>query len=362
MSDTSNVSAKTISTEFKNLVTVVHGDSERTATNICSQNEPKEKGLVYVSDKKLFQKLLDSPVSIIVTTEALAGSASPNDKTILSTKNVYLAMAMINKKFFANKFLKQPFAGDRIHKSASVHPSAKIAATAVISPNVVIYENVVIGERVFIGANTVIEANSSIGDDTYLHPLVYIGHTVKIGARCEVKPNSTIGSDGFGYAHDAQGNHYRLPHNGATILEDDVHVGANVNIDRGTYDRSFIGAGTKIDNHCHFGHNITMGKNCIVTGGFISAGSVTVGDNCVIGGRSTINGQVEITSGVTLGGLSGAHNDVTKPGIYAGYPLTDFKHNLRVQASLPKLPELRRQVAKIMKHLGLNEDEAKQGE
>ncbi len=358
MSETSKVSAQTICKEFSSLISLAHGDPERAATNICSQNEPKEQALVYVSDLQIFKKLLDSPVSIIVTSEKLANAGTVSNKTILSTPNVYLAMAMVNKKFFPQKFLYQAFAGERVHKTAVVHPTAKVAATAILSPGVVLHENVVIGERAFIGANTVIEPNSSVGDDTVLHPQVYVGHSVRIGARCEIKPNSTVGSDGFGYAHDAKGNHYRLPHNGATIIEDDVHIGANVSIDRGTYDPSIIGAGTKIDNHCHFGHNIRMGKNCLVTAGFISAGSVTVGDNCVFGGRAIVNGQVEIVSGTTIGPLSGVNNDVKVPGVYGGYPLTDYKASIKTQASLSKVPTLRRQVAKMMKHLGLEDDES----
>lgn len=356
MSETSNVSAQTICKEFPNLISIVQGNPERTATNICSQNEPKEQALVYVSDPQIFKKLLDSPVSVIVAHEKLTKAAPASDKTILSTSNVYLAMAMINKKFFPQKFLYQPFAGERVHKSAVIHPTATIASTAVIAPGVVIHERVSIGDRAFIGANTVIEANSSIGDDTILHPQVYIGHSVKMGARCEVKPNSTVGSDGFGYAHDAKGNHYRLPHNGATIIEDDVHIGAGVNIDRGTYDPSVIGAGTKIDNYCHFGHNIRIGKNCLVTAGLITAGSVTIGDNCIFGGRTTINGQVHIVSGTSIGPLSGVNNDITVPGVYSGYPPIPIKESLKVQASLAKLPLLRKQAAKMMKHLGLKEE------
>ena len=178
-----------------------------------------------------------------------------------------------------------------------------------------------------------------------------------MGNRCEVKPQSSIGSDGFGYSHDEKGNHYRLPHYGPTIIEDDVHIGANVSLDRGTYDPSFIGMGTKIDNHCHLGHNVKIGRNCLITAGFISAGTVVVGDNCIFGGRASLNGGITITDNCLFGALSGITKDIPKSGKYAGYPAVDFKDSLRVQISMTKLPELRAKVAKIVKHLGLSESE-----
>ena len=100
-------------------------------------------------------------------------------------------------------------------------------------------------------------------------------------------------------------------------------------IDRGTFDVSLIGAGTKIDNHCHFGHNVRIGKNCLITAGFRSAGSITVGDNCIFGGGTAVNGKVELTNNVTIAPLSGVTNDILEPGAYGGYPPIPFKDFLK---------------------------------
>ncbi|NJL72351.1 MAG: hypothetical protein HC888_12625 [Candidatus Competibacteraceae bacterium] len=125
---------------------------------------------------------------------------------------------------------------------------------------------------------------------------------------------------------------------------------------RGTFEDSRIGEGTKIDNHCHFGHNIVIGKNTLVTGGMITAGSTTIGSNCVFGGRTTIKGHLSITDKCQFAGLSGITKNIMQPGEYGGLPLQRVQDELRTRASLPYVPELRKQVSRILKHLGLDSD------
>lgn len=359
-----SISAEQIIQSFQPLVSLAVGDPKQTADKPCAQENPVANGISFVSDKKNFLALLQSPVKIIVADERLLADdklrdeATASKKTILQSKNVYLSMARINQKFFQLPFLRKPYGEAQVHPSAVIHPQAEVHPSAIVGPNVVIAEGVKIGAHTFIGANSVIEANTTIGENCFIHPLVYIGHTVRIGNSCEIKSHSVIGSDGFGFAHDEKGNKYRVPHYGELIIQDRVHIGANVNIDRGTYEPALIGEGTIIDNHCHFGHNFQIGKNSIITAGFIAAGSVKIGSNVVIGGRSTVNNKVEICDNVTLGGLTGVANDITKPGMYAGYPAIDFKQSLRAQASLGSLPRLRRNLAKVMKHLGIKDDES----
>lgn len=356
------ISAEQIIEKFPALITHVAGNPKTQAQKPCAQEAPIENGIAFVGDKKTFQLLLKSPVSVIVADAKIF--ADPNivqevaaaNKTILQSKNVYLAMALVNQTFFALPFLRKSFDGKNIHATAVIHPEAEIAASAIISPGVVISAGVKIGARTYVGANTVIENNVSIGEDCFIHSLVTIGHTTRIGHRCEIKPHCVIGSDGYGYAHDEKGNHYKLPHYGELIIEDDVSIGASVNIDRGTYEPAIIGYGTKIDNHCHLGHNIRIGRNNLITAGFIAAGSVKTGDNNIFGGRSSINNKVEICDNVTIGGMTAVTNDITKPGMYAGFPAIDYKLSLRAQASLGSLPRLRRNLSKVMKHLGLSED------
>ena len=350
-----SVSAEQLVNELSALISYVSGEKKQIAVTPSSQLAPQAQSIVFVSDAKILSEVLNSKASIIVTTPALAAEIKNSTKTVLAAKDVYFAMSQVNSKFFAKSFLVKPFDEKPIHSSAVVHPSAKIHPTCVLGPGVVVYEGCTIGANTVLGANSVVQHFTTIGENCQISPNVTIGHNVRMGNRCEIKAGSVIGSDGFGYAHDSKGNHYKIPHYGELIIEDDVHIGAVCAIDRGTYEVSFIGAGTKIDNHCHFGHNIRIGKNCLITAGFRSAGTVTMGDNCIFGGATSVNGKVELTSGVTIGPLSGVTNDILKPGVYAGYPVIPMKESLKVQASLASLPRLRKNVAKLMKHLGLDE-------
>ncbi|MEK6555635.1 MAG: UDP-3-O-(3-hydroxymyristoyl)glucosamine N-acyltransferase [Bdellovibrionota bacterium] len=351
-----SISAEQILNEFSSLIAYASGDKKQTAVTPSSQLEPKAQSIVFVSDAKILPSILNSLVNIIVTTPALASEIKSSSKTVLSSKDVYFAMSQVNSKFFPKSFLTKAFEEKAIHSTAIVHPTAQLGAGVILGPGVVISEGCTIGAGTVIGANSVVQHFTTIGENCHINPNVTIGHNVRIGHRCEFKSNSVIGSDGYGYAHDAKGNHYKIPHYGELIIEDDVHVGAVCAIDRGTYEPSVIGAGTKIDNHCHFGHNVRIGKNCLITAGFRSAGSATIGDNCIFGGASSVNGKINICSGVTIAPHSAVTNDITEPGVYGGYPPIPFKEFLKVQASLASLPRIRKNVAKMMKNLGFSEE------
>lgn len=357
-----SVTVEKILETFPDLVHHLAGDRGVTPTNPCSQNHPTDQGIAYVADEEYLPTLLSSGLSVLVVQQKIANTAqtlNKQNKTLLMTKNTYLAMALINDRFFSLPFIRKPFDGHTpIHPSAHVAKSSRLGRNIILGPGVVISTDVEIGDNCFIGAYTTIEPKTKLGSDCYIHPHVYIGHSCSLGNRIEIKPFSVIGSDGYGYSHDEKGNHYRIPHYGSVRLDDDVHIGANVNIDRGTFDIAHIGQGTKIDNHCHLGHNIQVGKNCLITAGIIVAGSTKIGDNCVFAGRVSVNGHIDITSGCTFGPMTGINNDITEPGVYAGYPAMPFKKFLRSQASIPALPQIRRKLTRIMKHLGLKDDDS----
>lgn len=353
------VQAKTILESYPDLIAHLDGDLLAVAEKPCSQTTPIRGGLAYVADIENLNRLLDSEISVLIVHEKISTQAKEKNqgrKTLLITPNTYLCMALVNKKFFSLPYVRAPFEKINIHPTAVVAATAQLAEGVMLGPYAVISENVKIGRNTYVGAQSVIEPESALGDECFIHPHVYVGHNCRIGHRVEIKPHSTIASDGFGYAHDAKGQHHRIPHYGAVIIEDDVHIGANVNIDRGTFDPAIIGAGTKIDNHCHLGHNIKIGKNCLITAGIIVAGSTTIGDNCVFGGRVTVNGHIEITSGCTIGPLSGVNNNVTEPGVYGGYPLTSFRESLKTVASLVHVPRIRKNLARVMRQLGLKDE------
>lgn len=353
------VAVEEILKAFPELIQPVSGDTKILVNGPCSQEAPQDKAICFIADAEYLPQLLKSSISALVVHVKVAPLVkAPPHIAVMTSKNTKLAMALVNQKFFKLSFLGLPFDNEaKIHPTAVISKSATVAAGAIVGPNATISEHVTIGRGVQIGAGAFIGPHTSIGADTNIFPLVHIGHSCVIGERCEVKPNSVIGTYGLGYARDEKGLHHRLPHYGGLIFENDVHVGANSCIDAGTYQPTIIGAGTKIDNHCHLAHNSIVGKNCIITAGFIMAGSSSIGDNCVFAGNAAVNGHISICSNCQFAPYSGIASDVTKPGVYGGYPVIPFTDSKRVQTSLQHLPRLRRSMARVLKHLGLSDNQ-----
>lgn len=350
------ISISTLVDAFPQLFTVVKGAPETTISGLRAAANAEKSSLIFVANRQLLKEALESQASAWVVHKDLVPHVPASVPIVLSSPNVQLAMSFAAKKFFPQTKHFQPINGPKIHPTAQIAKSAKLGEGCIVGPGAVISEDVVIGNECIIGSNSVIEAGAKLGNKTHIHPLVYIGHHCEIGNECEIQPNTTIGTEGFGYAQDQMYNHHRITHYGRVIIEDFVHIGSGVNIDRGTYLDSRIGRETKIDNHCHFGHNIQIGNNTLITGGMITAGSVTIGSYCVFGGRTTIAGHLSICDKVQVGGMSGIQKSITKPGEYGGFPLQDLKSSLKTRVAIRNLPKLNSSVKKIMKHLGIQAD------
>ena len=334
------------------------GDLNRSFTAVDAPNSTNPNAAIFLSTPKALQQGLASAAHVIVMTKKFRTQAEASGKvdtkthTILISANPELAMTMILREFFlATPHVNKAVTG--IHPTATVSPDATIASGVRIGPHAFIGAGVKLASGVYIGANSVIEDDVTIGEDTVIHPLVYIGHSTEIGMRCEINPNSTIGKEGFGYAHDEKGNHYRTPHIGRVVLEDDVHLGATTTIDRGTFGESRIGFGAKFDNRVHIGHNSSVGTNSIITAGFLLAGSSKIGANFLAGGNSVVSGHLEVCDNVQLSAFSAVGKAIDKPGKYGGHPLMPLQKSLKMKASLFHLVEMRKQISLILKHLGL---------
>jgi len=350
-----SVSAQQILQQWPEFFTLVSGDKTKQANLPSSAENPLTNSIVFLSDHKLISQINASDISIAVIAEKNIQKLDLNELnsniTFLSSPNPKMAMALVNQTFFTITDNQQQLGDNNVHPSATICASASIGKNTVIGPNAVIYDNVKIGENCFIGAQSVIEAGCLLGDNCHIHAMVFIAHHTQMGNHCEVHPQSAIGTEGYGYATDANGDHHRVPHYGKVVLDDYVHVGAGVNIDRGTFDNTHIGRHSKIDNHCHLAHNTIIGEQCFVTAGFITAGSTTIGNRCSFGGRSSINGHINICDDVLVGGASTVRNSIKDAGAYMGDPLMTMKDGLRAYATFPHITEMRKSINSIKKSL-----------
>jgi UDP-3-O-[3-hydroxymyristoyl] glucosamine N-acyltransferase len=223
-----------------------------------------------------------------------------------------------------------------VHASAVVGRGATLGRDVAIAAHVVIGPSVTIGDRVTIDAGCVIGEGAHIGDDSQLFPSVTVYSHARIGRRVIIHAGARIGSDGFGYVFH-EGAHQKIPHVGRCVIGDDVEIGANTTIDRGSIDDTVIGAGTKIDNLVHIGHNVRIGALCLIMAQVGISGSTHVEDGAILAGQAGLAGHITVGKGARLGAQAGAFGDVPAGETWSGYPARPHKEALRAQATLFRL-------------------------
>jgi UDP-3-O-[3-hydroxymyristoyl] glucosamine N-acyltransferase len=208
-----------------------------------------------------------------------------------------------------------------------------------------------LGDRVVVMASGYVGPRAVIGDDCMLYPGVVVREDCVLGARVMLHPGVVIGSDGFGFAFDS-GRYHKVPQVGNVVVGDDVEIGANTTVDRATTHSTRIGDGTKIDNLVQIGHNVVIGRHCIVVAQVGISGSTELEDYVTIGGQAGVIGHVRIGRGAMIGGQSGVTKSVPPETVVTGYPA--MPHNLwkRIQAFLQRLPELARRTKALEERVG----------
>jgi len=261
-----------------------------------------------------------------------------------------------------------------VHAMAVIDPSAMIGEGAAIGPFVVIGADVRIGARVRIASHCSVGAGAVIGDDALLHEGVRVCHHIRIGDRFIAQPGAVLGGDGFSFvtpqksrveaARESLGSTaevateqswVRIHSLGSLVIGDDVEVGANSAIDRGTITNSEIGDGTKIDNLVHIGHNCRIGRDCLICGQTGFAGSVDVGDRVVLGGKCGVSDNITIGSDVVAAGSSKLFTNVPAGRMIMGHPAVKMDTHVEMYKALRRLPRMSRVVANLQKAV-LNPD------
>ena len=252
------------------------------------------------------------------------------------------------------RFYRLPTRTPGVHPSAVIGIGVTLGEAPSIGAHAVIESGAVLGDRVTIGATTVVGSGVRLGDDVHLYPGVTIYANARLGNRVTIHSGVRIGGDGFGYVY-RDGAHQKLPHVGGCILEDDVEVGCNSTIDRGSIDDTVIGAGTKIDNLVQVAHNVRIGRLCLLISQVGVAGSAHIEDGCVLGGQVGVAGHHTIGKGATVAAQAGVFGDVPAGETWSGYPARPHREALRAQAALFKLAGLMRRVEQMLRR---SEDEA----
>ncbi len=281
----------------------------------------------------------------------LEGSGLPiwKNTAVIACKDPYFAMALLSERFAAEL-------------STVAHlPSVLLAkgGLGVVHTTAVVHPTAVIASGVEIGAGCVIEADARIGKGSVLYPRVFIGPGVQVGEACVLFPGvtlyewtalgnrvrihagSTLGADGFGYApRFVEGKpveQRKIYHLGKVVVGDDVEIGANTMVDRATFGETSIGAGAKLDNHVHIGHNSTIREGAIICGGVCLAGGTLIGRFAYIGGMAGIGNKAAIGDYARVGAMSLVDKDVPAGGTSVGNPQRSHRDHFKAHAILNRL-------------------------
>lgn len=241
-----------------------------------------------------------------------------------------------------------------VHPTAVIHAAATVPERADVGPHAVICAGATLGDGARVGAHCVVGEGVAIGTETVLHPNVTVYAGSVLGDRVVVHAGARIGVDGFGYVTSG-GRHRKVPQVGGCVVEDDVEIGANCTIDRGSIGRTVIGAGSKLDNLVHVGHNVTIGPGSMLVAQVGVAGSVRTGAGVAMGGQAGVSDHLRIGAGARIAAQAGVIGDVEPGQVVSGYPARDHGNYLRAMASLMRLPELVRRLGRLERRLGLED-------
>ena len=289
--------------------------------DIKTLENASNKDITFLNSPKYKNQAINTKAAVCVTKKNLENFL-PKKCIKVFVKNVLFSTAKISLKFYPKADLDYP--------DVSIVDSASISSK---------YNSVTFGKNILIGKNVKIGSNTSIGNNTTIEQNVYVGKNCLIGSNITIK-NSIIGDNvvvqdgckigvkGFGFV-PLKDKNFRFPHIGRVLLNNNVELGANCTIDRGSIGDTVIGENTFLDNQVHMAHNVKIGKNCMIAGQVGFAGSTTIGNNVSIGGQAGISGHLNIGNNVRIGGGSGVVKDVPDNSIIMGYPAVPLKEFLK---------------------------------
>ncbi|MBM3468288.1 MAG: UDP-3-O-(3-hydroxymyristoyl)glucosamine N-acyltransferase [Alphaproteobacteria bacterium] len=255
---------------------------------------------------------------------------APKGMALLLSPKPYRAYGQVASLFYPSS-KRDP----NISPHASIHSTAKIGKNCYIGPFTVIEAHVTIGDGCEIKSNTTIEAGVELGSECSIDTNVTISHAI-LGKRVVVKAGARIGQKGFGFQMDEEG-HLDIPQLGRVIIGDDVEVGSNTCIDRGSESDTIIGCGTRIDNLVQIAHNVHIGENSVIVAQTGIAGSTHLGRFVVVAGQVGIAGHLSIGDGVRIAAQSGIMRDIEKGEVVAGYPSVPVREWHRQNIAIKKL-------------------------
>jgi UDP-3-O-[3-hydroxymyristoyl] glucosamine N-acyltransferase len=323
----------------------VEGDSERTIEAVRALDSAGPHDLSVLKNPRYREQAEASRAGALLVGPALAGTVPGRPLLVVGDPDYALARLVA--------VLHPP-----ARREPGVHPTAVLEAGCEVDPSASIGPYAVIGAGSRIGAGAVIHAAVSIGrrcvvgEGAVLHPHAVLYDETEVGPHSVVHAGAVLGADGFGYATQ-EGSHHKVPQVGRVVIEGDVEIGANSTVDRATLGETRIGEGTKIDNLVQVGHNVRVGRHCILCGQAGIAGSTRLGDGVVLAGQAGVAGHIQLGDRVQVAAKSAALATVESGKVVAGIPAVELRRWRRQVALLSRLEEMSRRLRALERRLGV---------
>jgi len=314
----------------------VAGDGEAVLTGAAPADAAGPGDVTFAENEK-YLRLAEAGRAAAV----LVGRRYASPKTLIVVSPVRVAMARTLALFYP-----EPEFPPGVHPSAVIEPDAVIDPTAYIGPHCVVGRGARIGPRCALEGGVHVGAECRLGEACRLFPRVVLYPRTRLGNRVRIHAGAVIGADGYGYVFH-EGAHVKIPQVGWVEIGDDVEIGANVTIDRGAMGPTVVGAGTKIDNLVQLGHNVALGKHCLLVSQVGVAGSVKMGDYVTCAGQVGVAGHLQIGSRATIGAKAGVMHSIPEGQMWLGIPACPAPQAKRQLVAIQRLPELLKRVARL---------------
>ena len=315
---------------------IVRGDDQAMISGVAALDLAGPEQLTFIDNPRYLDALAETQARACFCPKKFVDRV-PAEVIPLETADAYGAFAAVTGRLYpAALHLRGAFpALSHVSPAAHVDPSAHLEANVTVEPGAVIGPEAEIGEGTVISANAVVGARVRIGRQCYVGPNATVQFAL-IGNRVFIHPGVCIGQDGFGFAM-GPGGHKKVPQIGRVVIQDDVEIGANTTIDRGANRDTVIGEGTKIDNQVQIGHNVVVGRHCVIVSQVGISGSSRLEDYVVLAGKVGLAGHLTIGRGAQIGGSSNVNDDVPPGERWIGSPAKPLREWTREMTALKTL-------------------------
>lgn len=318
------------------------GPSDVEITGVAGLQEAQTGDITFLANARYLPFLSSTAASAVLVGPGV--EAPKKGPVLVRTAHPSAAFTKVVALFTPEPARRAP----GVHPTAVVDPSAKLAKNVHIGPHAVIEAGVAVGEGSILDAGVFVGQDSTVGRDSRLFPNVVLRERTSVGDRVLIHSGTAIGSDGFGY-ETADGKHIKIPQTGAVRIEDDVEIGANVCIDRGRFQDTVIGRGTKIDNLVQIAHNVVIGPDCLLVSQTGISGSTRLEEGVIIAGQAGLVGHITIGAAAVIGAGAGVTKSVPAKAVVLGSPAKEIETQKKLIALINRLPELYERVRALEK-------------